>query len=200
MLALLAVVLAQTSSAPATVWPDWVHKPSAADMAQYYPPLAMTHQMAGRAVLSCGVDGHGRLVDCHAEDEAPLGYGFAEAVLKMAHLFEMKTTTIDGRPVAGGAVRIPLMFAPGGRRDGLSAALECYGTTAVRTEADPAKDTNWYATKFWALQAMAFAGVAHIQPSHVERDLEDSRRAAAERQRPQDAAECDRVMQSALKR
>ena len=205
MLALLAVVLAQAvAGKPDPIQPRWIRKPSGADLARYYPQQAVISQTPGRVVLSCRVDAEGTLVDCNTEDENPVGMGFGDAALKMAPMFKMRPTTLDGKPVAGGTVLIPVAFALPERQDGVSAALRCYGVTAARSEADPTNDDNWYATRFWALQSMAFAGAGHIPPSHVERDLQASRLGAAadtDRLHAREAGEaCDRVMHAATKK
>jgi hypothetical protein len=86
----------------------------------------------------------------------------------------------------------------------MSGALACYGRTASLAEEDPTDADKWYATRFWALQAMAAAAEAHEPPSHVERDLQGSRLGAAQatdREHIRTLAEsCDRAMHSVVKR
>lgn len=75
-----------------------------------YPPLAAKLGLPGRALLSCTVDALGMLVDCQVPFVAPKGLGFDRAALDLAPHFRMRPKIIDGRPVDGGNVRIPLSF------------------------------------------------------------------------------------------
>src|SRR5262249_18076189 len=159
----------------------------------------------GRVVLSCRVDDEGGLVDCATDEESPAGEGFADAALKMAPIFRMKPLTIDGRPVAGGSVQIPIVFRPEtGGVDQLSGALLCYGRMAALAETDPAKAETWYAARFWALQAMAAAASAHQPPSGLERDLAASHAIEAAQTSPRraksEAEGCNEAMRQALKK
>lgn len=90
--------------------PDWQRIPTAQDVSKYYPKAALREDLAGRAILACKVSVEGRLVDCKADRATPDGSGFAEAAVAMSEAFRMRPQTRDGRPVAGGTVRIPLNF------------------------------------------------------------------------------------------
>jgi protein TonB len=61
------------------------------------------------ATLFCKVGGDGGLFDCTVTSEAPAGWGFGAAALKMAPLFKM-TATVNGESVAGATVTVPLTF------------------------------------------------------------------------------------------
>jgi hypothetical protein len=67
--------------------------------------------LAGRTEISCAVSALGTLENCRIVSEVPAGIGFGAASLSMAALFHMRPKTVDGAPVAGGEVRIPLQFA-----------------------------------------------------------------------------------------
>lgn len=205
VIAALATAAMAASSAPVLTQPDWIRKPSGEDMGSYYPHKAMIEGKAGRVLLVCKVDGAGTLVDCNAEDETPADEGFGEAALKMAHIFAMRPMTLNGQPVSGGIVRIPLVFLiPGGGYDSMSGALACYGLVADRAEQDPNDKDKWYAARFWALQVMAAATQAHLLPSHVERDLETAHLGASHQRDKVHAREldgaCTKAMQSAMKK
>lgn len=90
--------------------PDWLELPSGEDIAAMYPRLAMAMSITGRAVVACQVDSYGALEACKIDSAAPSGLGFGEAALALTTKFRMKPRMLDGRPVAGGDVRIPIRF------------------------------------------------------------------------------------------
>jgi TonB family protein len=95
--------------------PDWAQLPTGEEMAKYYPDRAMREQVSGKAILTCEVTAEGLLVACTAVETAPGGYGFDTAALALSATFRMKPATRDGKPVAGGAISIPMVFnAPEG--------------------------------------------------------------------------------------
>ena len=90
--------------------PDWMRRPTGPDFARVYPKAAARTGTEGTATTSCTVTAEGNLADCITLDEAPGGFGFGAAALKMMSLFKMRPLTKDGAPVAGGTVRIPIRF------------------------------------------------------------------------------------------
>jgi TonB family protein len=90
--------------------PDWVERPTGQDMARFYPAAAVQQKLSGRVVAQCRVEVSGLLSGCEVVDEAPQGAGFGEASLQLTTIFRMKPLSRDGEPVAGGVVRIPIMF------------------------------------------------------------------------------------------
>jgi TonB family protein len=97
--------------APVVTNPDWLSRPSGQDMGERYPPLATRLEISGYAEVSCSVDAQGGLEQCVAPVERPSGLGFGAAALALTPLFKMRPMTVDGKPVPGGTVRIPIHFA-----------------------------------------------------------------------------------------
>ena len=90
--------------------PEWVSKPTAAQLGRIYPERAATKEMSGGATLLCGVATDGSMVGCAVIDESPKGWRFGEAALAAARYFKMSPRTVDGQVVEGAKVRIPIVF------------------------------------------------------------------------------------------
>jgi protein TonB len=90
--------------------PDWSSRPNGSDFSRFYPPKAAALRLDGMAVMQCRVDLTGALSACAILREGPWGAGFGKATLQMAPLFQMKPMSVNGRPVAGGIIRIPVKF------------------------------------------------------------------------------------------
>lgn len=98
--------------APPVTQPDWVIRPTGADLADVYPPEAAKTGVGGAVTIGCAVAADGRLAKCQVEREDPVQAGFGEAALKLSERFQMKPMSRDGHPVSGGVVRIPIRFMP----------------------------------------------------------------------------------------
>jgi hypothetical protein len=89
---------------------DWLSKPDSASFGRAYPERAARMEKSGRAVMKCQLGADGFLTGCQITLEEPAGYGFAEATLKLAPMFQMGRS--PPRPLEpGGTVTVPMTWA-----------------------------------------------------------------------------------------
>lgn len=91
--------------------PDWLKKPTQDELQSFLPAAAGGAD--GRATIACVVSTRGLLEKCALESETPTGHGFGGAALAMSPIFLMRPMTLDGLPVGGASVAIPIHFLGG---------------------------------------------------------------------------------------
>jgi protein TonB len=91
--------------------PDWLRVPNGAELARLYPPAAAAQHVSGRTKAMCHVLADGALDACVVLEECPRGYGFGRATLSAAQDFQLRPKTVDGVPVEGGMVVVPMIWA-----------------------------------------------------------------------------------------
>jgi TonB family protein len=92
--------------------PAWIQTPNGEQFASLYPPVANSIGLSGRAVLHCAVSAEGTMQACSVISEVPKGMGFGAAAMAMAEDFRMRPSSVDGNPVGGAAVTVPIRFEP----------------------------------------------------------------------------------------
>jgi TonB family protein len=90
--------------------PDWIAKPTGEQLANVFPVVAQALNVGGKAEINCKVTIQGDVADCQVVAETPVGMGFGVAALSLAPYFKMRPKMVDGAPVGGAGVNIPVQF------------------------------------------------------------------------------------------
>ena len=95
---------------PVITVPDWVRKPTAAEMRAHFPGALKQAKLSGSALLRCLVRADGTVTACKVARETPAGYGIGAAAVEISASFKMRPMTVNGVPIDGGPVNIPFNF------------------------------------------------------------------------------------------
>lgn len=90
---------------------DWLRKPTASDMAKYYPEKAQSEQKSGVAIVDCDLDAGGQLEKCRSVAEWPTGYDFGAAALKLTSIFRIDPKSVDPNDPARNRLVMPIVFS-----------------------------------------------------------------------------------------
>lgn len=100
--------------------PGWLRQPTAEDVQSVLPAGA---RGSGEARIRCRVAASGLLTDCTVISETPAGQGFGAAALALAPRFQIRPRVVDGRPVDGDSVNVPIRWRGEANTTGATAAL-----------------------------------------------------------------------------
>ncbi len=103
-------LVTETAAKPQITRPNWIERPSGAELGAAYPAAARAAGVSGRATIRCTVQPAGTLTGCEVVSEAPAGAGFGQATLAIADRFRLQPPTENGRPVPGAVVQVPLLW------------------------------------------------------------------------------------------
>ncbi|MFI4974832.1 MAG: energy transducer TonB [Caulobacterales bacterium] len=133
--------------------PDWMKRPDPEDLAKWWPAAARGG--GGQAKVSCVVTSRGLLDKCTVISESPANEGFGQAALLLTPSFLMRPMSIDGLPVGGAEVNIPIHWIDGGPQEGVPERV--------------AQHLPWSQTPTAAQMAAAFPAqaVGHVASGHV---------------------------------
>jgi TonB family protein len=172
----------KTVAPPATVEhvvvnPGWRIMPTAELIEAYYPIYAAMTGVEGHATLECRVSAEGSLYGCRVTEETPIGEHFGEAALAMASEFSFTPQTVDGAPIDGGKVLIPLAFK-GEKVDeeDLEFVLHCTAVFQAQMQPNPiASDAGRAVSRKFLAARFAYTGAGvelGLRPSQISKDLE----------------------------
>jgi hypothetical protein len=99
----------QAAPEPVVTRPTWLERPDPEVIWRHYPEAASNQLVVGRVVLDCVVP-LDPVPECRVVDETPTGWGFGDAAVAISRTFRLVPGTVDGAPVAGARMQIPVRF------------------------------------------------------------------------------------------
>ena len=107
----VATVLADPPAGPPVITrPDWIQRPTGAQLMAAYPDRALNEGVEGVASLRCVVRANGSITSCAIASETPATRGFGNAAVRLSRYFRISPQTIDGQAVDGAAVTVNIRF------------------------------------------------------------------------------------------
>jgi len=106
----IAVAPGSTPAGRIVTNPDWLKKPRGDELVRFFPEAALRANKGGQATIACRLTAAGLLDACRVVSETTEHLGFGEAAVAAARLFTMRPKMVDGEPVAGAIVVIPVRF------------------------------------------------------------------------------------------
>lgn len=129
--------------APGDANPDWVRKPTNQDIANVFPRKALKDGVEGKAVIGCEVTVEGFMQNCKVLSETPKDYDFGAAGLQIMPQLRMTPMMRGGKPVAGGAVQIPINWATPDQGSHFNSTPVVLDPPWIRVPTQSAVDAAW---------------------------------------------------------
>lgn len=135
----IAAASAVLFAPPVVTNPAWLQVPGPSEFEEVYPRQAWRDDVEGKVLIQCQVGVDTTLKNCRIVSETPEDYGFGAAAMVMSRSFRVSPRKVDGKPVDGAEIRVPITFKIPEADYGIPTfdeALRCYvGLTDGKTDA-----------------------------------------------------------------